>query len=491
MAAQIIVGNQNRYVRLTSSNVMAVGDFLQADVTVQNLLQQPLATQDGTNLDPDGVRVFFQDGPTNGVEVANADRTGTFTSTGQPFFQYDQILEPSQTSSVRGWEFTLNGASTFNFDVFVTAEVPDDNAFAFSLGDVSSGGNHSCGLDNAGNAYCWGDNSFGQLGDGTNQQRRIPTPVAGGLTFSTITTGAQHTCAAVEGGTAYCWGNNSSGQLGDGSTTDRSTATEVSGGQAFDIITAGGDHTCGLDGADAFCWGGNSNGQIGNGTTINSPTPTPVTGSTMFRAISAGVFHTCAVDAESNAFCWGQNSDGQIGNGTTTDEPAPVSIQFGDASFDQIAAGELHTCAVTNVGAVCWGGNASGQLGDGTNQQRLIPTPVVRGLDFVAVTTGNRHTCGLLGPDDGLPTAFCWGENFVGQLGDGSNQNRNVPTAVAGEIPFSAVDGGLAQTCGFSGMMGGIGHCWGDNLSGQLGDGTLQSVEVPVFIASTRRQPGG
>jgi alpha-tubulin suppressor-like RCC1 family protein len=156
---------------------------------------------------------------------------------------------------------------------------PTPVAGGLTFTSLALGGGHTCGLTSGGAAYCWGNNQLGELGDGTlGTSRLTPTPVAGGLPFTSLALGEFHTCGLTSGGTAYCWGDNTSGQVGDGTTTYRLTPTPVAGGLTFTSLAVRGLHTCGLTrGGAAYCWGDNRYGAIGDGTTTNRLTPTPVT----------------------------------------------------------------------------------------------------------------------------------------------------------------------------------------------------------------------
>ncbi|HEX9632858.1 MAG TPA: hypothetical protein VGA02_10370 [Gemmatimonadales bacterium] len=307
---------------------------------------------------------------------------------------------------------------------------------------VSVGGIHTCGVTAEGAAYCWGLSKFGQLGDGTKKDRSRPVPVAGGVSFAAVSAGGIHTCGLTAAGVAYCWGRNNAGQFGDGTYNDRSRPVLVAGGLSFAALSAGDFHTCGLTAAGtAYCWGLNDNGQLGEVITVNGAlgtmgdrkSPVSVSGGVSIAAVSAGGSgapdrgYTCGVTAGGAAYCWGDNSAGQLGDGTTCcDGKIPVPV-VGDVSFAAVSAGG-HTCAVTATGAAhCWGDNSSGQLGDGTRTSHTGPVPVAGGVSFAALSArGIGHTCGVTATG----TAHCWGDNSSGQLGDGTRTSRLTPVLV-------------------------------------------------------------
>jgi alpha-tubulin suppressor-like RCC1 family protein len=253
---------------------------------------------------------------------------------------------------------------------------------------------------------------------------------------SAIAAGGGHTCAlmdAVQGGGVKCWGWNANGQLGDGTTTNRAAPVDVAGlGRGVRAIAVGRYHTCALteDGA-VKCWGFNAAGQLGDGTTAQRTAPVDVSGlNSGIMAIAAGDRHTCAVTEDGRALCWGANEDGQLGDGTTTNRTTPVDVSELDSGVSALAAGGRHTCALIVGGAVkCWGWNGYGQLGDGTTTWRATPVDVF-GLSagVSAVTTGSYHTCALV-VGGGVN---CWGRNQYGQLGDASTEDRTTPVHVVG-----------------------------------------------------------
>ena len=328
---------------------------------------------------------------------------------------------------------------------------------------MAVGVSHACRL--AGGALqCRGANDRGQ------------SSPEGPLGFVAVMAGASHSCGLSGTGVASCWGANEEGQLGDGTREDRASPTRVRTDLRFSMLTAGEKHTCGLAGAGVpFCWGENLSGQVGDGTRNDQMVPRTVGEGLGFAEIAAGSSHTCGRTPSGNTFCWGANNRGQVGDGSSgLDLLTPTLVRSG---ISNIVAGHEHTCGIADEGVACWGANTFGQLGDGTTEDRPAPTPVqglpARATDLAA---GALHTCALL--SDGR--VFCWGQNFAGQLGDGTTQARTTPTEVDGGVRFADVDAGGAQTCALTSE--GAQYCWGLNQSGQLGDGTRTNRSTPVRV---------
>ena len=350
---------------------------------------------------------------------------------------------------------------------------------------IIAGGSHTCALTSGGGIECWGDNSHGQLGNGTTTSSSTPVPVVG-LTSGVIavSAGLTHTCALTSAGAVECWGANDSGQLGNGTTINSSTPVAVIGLSGVIAISAGAAHTCALtSGGQVDCWGNNFWGQLGNGTTA-SPfvRPGPVFGlSSGVVAISAGWDHSCALTAGGGVQCWGNNGNGQLGNGTTINSSTPVAVIGLSSGVRALSAGGFHTCALTSGGGVdCWGDDSNGQVGDGVTGVPASPVPVgVIGLSsgVSAISAGGYHVCALIGGG-----VECWGANGNGQLGNPLPIDRSTPVPVSGLPSVSEVSAGGFHTCTLT--KGGGGECWGWNAFGQLGNGTTTDSPMPVKVQS-------
>lgn len=487
-----LLGGQGVNVLLESDAVAYDQDnqVFSARVRVRNFLTQQLGTVDGINADPDGVRVFFVNDPqtlggTGVVTVANAHGSDQFTTAGQPYFQYDGILDPGQRSAAVGWEWDVPGTvESFSFQVGVSARVADEGNIApgpqLDLKSVATGEEHSCGLTAAGEAYCWGKGETGQLGNGSTADRLTPTAVAGDHRFAAISAGGFHTCAITEAGAAYCWGTGANGRLGNGAVTDQVEPVPVFGGLNFKAISVGGEHTCGLtvDG-DAYCWGRGANGKLGHGSTSESTLPALVLGGLKFNSISAGNAHACAVATSGAGYCWGAASNGKRGDGLTSGNALqPVQV-LNVSNFVSIVAGVQYSCGLTTDGAAyCWGSNGSGQLGIDSTDPSDVPVLVHGGHKFKTINIWHFHTCALT--DEGA--AYCWGSSGRGKLGDGGSGYAYTPARVLSEESFVSIDVAADHTCGVTST--GKGYCWGNGGSGRLGSGSTDNTSIPVLVST-------
>jgi len=359
---------------------------------------------------------------------------------------------------------------------------------------VTTGEHDSCAITMSQQAYCWGQNAFGELGNGSTTDSHVPVQVAGLPPTTAIDAGDSHVCAIDVSQQVWCWGKDNYGQLGNGTKTSHSvTPVKVTGLPPATQIGAGNEFSCALVvGGAVYCWGRGDDGQLGNGTNNSSKKPKFVIGLGPAVAIAVGGFHACAILMDGGSVrCWGSNVFGALGNGTTTSSniPVPVSAISNAAA---ITAGGFHTCALVGFagGVKCWGDNGDGQIGDGTNTNQLVPTQVV-GLTQGAlqISAGLSHTCATLGPTNDVA---CWGDGYKGELGDGVFASSNIPVPYLGPVqPPSGgsgtgpvqVSAGYRHTC--VAMTTGIVECFGSNENGELGNGgggLADMSAVPVLV---------
>jgi len=193
----------------------------------------------------------------------------------------------------------------------------------------------------------------------------------------------------------------------------------------------------------------------------------PVAGDLVWRSVAAGQYFTCGLARTGSLYCWGSNPSGSA--------PEPDRSGLGYVS---LAAGGGHVCGLTAPGAAyCRGGNLFGQLGNPTVVGGVDSmVPVASPVAFTSLTAGKYHTCGIV--TDG--SAYCWGYNFWGQLGNGTKANSQVPIQMVGGLSFSVLSGGEDHTCGVTAS--GVAYCWGSGGSGQLGTGSTSSSPLPVEV---------
>jgi alpha-tubulin suppressor-like RCC1 family protein len=242
---------------------------------------------------------------------------------------------------------------------------------------------HACALLATGDVHCWGGNVEGMLGTGsTSEVVTAPQPVAGGMTFTAIAVGYEHVCGLTEMGALYCWGGNTYGQIGDGTQWEtRDAPTPVSGGRAFARVFAGGGgchgQTCGITPeGDTWCWGRNYQRGTGGVTDLHLLVPTPLQEDPGFERVIIGPFVLCGITAGGEPYCWGETMHGELGNGPSTSVTRPTRILSG-RGVQSVAIGERHVCAVTSGDVLCWGENTSGQLGNPSNAVGwMVPVPV-------------------------------------------------------------------------------------------------------------------
>ena len=378
---------------------------------------------------------------------------------------------------------------------------------------MSTGYSHACEIV-SGKAYCWGDNTYGELGNNSTTQSTVPVPVStggvlSGVTLTQISAGYQFTCALSSAGAVYCWGIGDYGQLGNSSTTESNVPVAVTtagtpmAGRTIVQVSTGNASVCAVDTAGlVYCWGDNGDGQLGNNSTAQSNVPVAVTttGTSMadstIAQVSAGDESVCAVDTGGLVYCWGDNGDGELGNNSTAQSNVPVAVTtsgtpMADSTIVQVSARDYSVCAVDSAGLVyCWGYNSAGQLGNNSRVNTSVPVAVttagtpMAGRTIVQVSVGAYSSvCAV----DSAGLVYCWANNGNGELGNNSTALSNVPVAVttsgtpmAGQT-IAQVSAGRAFACAVDSS--GTAYCWGGNSTGQLGDNATAQSNVDVFVA--------
>ncbi len=374
-------------------------------------------------------------------------------------------------------------------DLYCRNDCSLDVGACHRLNSVATSRYFACGIDSEERTWCWGNNAFGSLGNGTLTDAHVPVEVLlpTGRTFKEIYAGSYVGCAIDDLSQLWCWGHNEHGEVGDGSTTNRVTPVlvNVPAGHTFHDITGGIYHLCALDQSGAaWCWGEGLYGKLGNGTTMDRAVPTAVTmpAGRFFTRLAHQAHGKCALDDLGQVWCWGYNVNGNLGNGSTQDQATPVLISMpAGKTFHDIAGGDQHTCAIDQTNALwCWGYNQYGSIGDGTTTNRLTPVQVTVPGGVASLGFGNFESCAI----SLNGSTYCWGYNVSGQLGLGDYTTRTVPTVLTqpAGVQFVDIQGGYRFTCAHD-VYGRV-WCWGLNDHGQLASGDTTNRTYPNLIAA-------
>lgn len=323
-----------------------------------------------------------------------------------------------------------------------------------TLKSISSGSDHTCAVASDNMAYCWGYGWYGQMGSGINSgSNAVPVAVStsgvlSGKTIKSISSAYEHTCAIASDDQAYCWGTNVDGRLGNNSTisSNAPVAVDTSGilsGKTIKSISGDTHHTCVIASDDqAYCWGDNNYGSLGNNSTTQSLVPVAVSTSGVLsgktiKSLKVGGYTTCVIASDNLAYCWGNGSAGHLGNNSISNSLVPVAVNTSSAlsgkTIKSITGGTgNHACVVASDNqSYCWGSNDYGQLGNNSTTQSLVPVAVstsgvLSGKTIMSISGGGWNTCAITSEYQ----AYCWGYNAYGGLGDNSTTQRLVPVLV-------------------------------------------------------------
>jgi alpha-tubulin suppressor-like RCC1 family protein len=395
------------------------------------------------------------------------------------------------------WGNNSNGQLGNNLATYMTSPIQMYSAYGFV--SVAAGGYHTIALIKNGTLWAWGQNYNGQLGDGTITDSHTPKQIGTETNWVSVAAGDYHTVALKSDGTLWVWGGNTYGQLGDSTTTDSHTPKQIGTDKNWVAIEAGALHTVALksDGT-LWAWGRNNSGELGHTSSQTcgsygfpcSKSPEQTGTDKNWVSISAGNYHTIALKSDGSLWAWGANANGQLGDGGTTNHSSPEQIGT-DKNWVAIAAGGAHTIALKSDGSLwAWGANANGQLGDGGTTNHSSPVQIGADTDWVSVAAGWDHTIAL--KSDG--SLWAWGANYIGQLGDGTEYSSYVPERICMPMPTSftpmetqksRISAGSVHTLALK--SDGTLWAWGDNYLGELGDGGTTNQSSPEQIGIDKK----
>ena len=347
---------------------------------------------------------------------------------------------------------------------------------------VVSGFDFSAYLAADGTVWTWGNNSYGQLGNGTTTPHYTPQQVPGLTRVTSISAGYYHVLAVLSDGTVRAWGFNSDGEMGNGTTTAQYTPVNP-GLSNIKAVAAGGYHSLALTAAGTIqAWGTNSNGELGDGSLVQRTSPVLVSGTMKYRAIAGGGSHSLAITWTGGVQAWGSDSNGQLGNDAlAVSKNTPVTVS-GITNALSIAAGWNHSLAGLADGSLrTWGWNGSSQLGDGTIIDRYTPIQP-SAIAVTRVFAGYQHS-GYLRIDSLVAT---WGSNSHGQCNRSPISDPVVTTPMSISRPhnFRASGSGFGNHTLYVADDGTV-RGWGNNSNGQIGNGTSGTNQITEVTTTT------
>jgi len=350
---------------------------------------------------------------------------------------------------------------------------------------VSPGGAHTVAIGVDGSLWAWGDNRWGQLGDGTIiTHRSTPVRIGTDTNWASVSAGGSHTVGIRTDGSLWAWGWNNQGQLGDGTmgpVNYRNTPTRIGTDNNWTYVSAGSQHAVAVrtDGS-LWVWGLNDQGQLGTGTTGGFlPVPVQVQAGTTWATVAAGGVHTVGIRTDGSLWAWGNNGQGRLGDGTTTLRNAPVRIGTAN-DWVSVDASATHSVGIREGGTLwAWGNNANGRLGDSTTTNRTAPVQIWAGTTWTSVSAAG-HTVAIM--ENG--TLWAWGLNANGQLGNNTSGTGDHPwptrVRTVTDVHWASLSagGGYSVAVGTDGTVWG----WGLNWDHQLGDGTMTDRQTQIRI---------
>jgi len=404
----------------------------------------------------------------------------TFSATGVP-----DGLTLSNTGVLTGTPKTKNTAGT-SFTIAASYKNTSGqqvytlivNGQALEVTQLALGETHTCAVTTTGGVMCWGANESFQLGNGTSTDSSTPVAAVGlSSGVRSVSVGSWHSCALTTAGGVKCWGWAGDGALGRGDQTDSAVPVDVPGlTSGVTSLSVRYESNCAVVSGNVKCWGAGRDGQMGNGAYDNQYSPVLVTGLSGATSVSTGQSHACALLSGGTVMCWGQGSTGALGDGTTTSKAVPVAVT-GLTGVTKLEAGNWNTCVLTTSSRACWGDNRFGQYGDNTTTESYTPRFINDGAR--AIYGGDTHSCLVTSAG----TARCYGNNYSGQLGNGKSGVWGTDTSDLSALgPVKSIVAGSTHTCAV--LADNTVKCWGQNYDGRVGDGTTDDRLTPTAVSN-------
>lgn len=349
---------------------------------------------------------------------------------------------------------------------------------------IAGGGYSSYAIKSDGSLWAWGYNYYGQLGDNTNIDRSVLTPIGNATNWATITTNplGGHTVGMKTDGTLWIWGNNFYGQFGNNTETDSNHPINVGIGSIWQTAISGGNYTLAIkqDGT-LWGWGYNGDGELGNNSQYTSePNMIQIGADNNWKSVSPGFSHSMAIKNDNTLWCWGDGYSGALGNGMFFSN-VNVPVQLDNSVWALVKGGYHYSMGIKQDGTLwAWGINDKGQLGDGTTINKSVPVQIGTSHDWVKISAGYQNSLAI--KQDG--TLWTWGFNDKGQLGDGTTVDKIVPTQIGMDSFWTDAKCGREHTLALNSdnMLWG----WGGSSMGELANGIHYTpTTTPVYIDCT------